>query len=159
MAAAVAVALVVVDAIKRQANPKVFKGWQFCQPFLVALLVIQGSGSWGGEARADQVLRPAAPEDLLDNQGRSARKETVVKVDGAKVAWANYPALRRDFPSLREMSDAAIDGWILERFAFIATGQLELQGLRNSEIPLVAGETAEMHRLGAFRRAGHFTTG
>ncbi len=51
----------------------------------------------------------------------------------AKVAWVDFDLMRADFPELRKLSDAEIEGWILDQFGFISEMQLKLRGLRVSD--------------------------
>lgn len=68
----------------------------------------------------------------------------MVKVRGARVAWADYQALRRDFSELKSLSDGQIDDWITENFAYIGKEQLKLNGIRNSEIPVAPGDSVRI---------------
>lgn len=44
----------------------------------------------------------------------------------AKVVVADYSLLRQDFPFLSELSDEAIDQWLLDKAAFVRDSQIEL---------------------------------
>ncbi len=59
---------------------------------------------------------------------------SLVFVPGAKLVWADYSALERDFPFLQGVGKADIDQWILKEFSYISETQLELKELRNSKI-------------------------
>jgi hypothetical protein len=72
-----------------------------------------------------------------------------VRVPNAKIAWADYDALKRDFPFLQSANREKIDSWILDSFSYISTTQLELGELRNASIP-----TEENYRQ-SYRQANH----
>ena len=77
-----------------------------------------------------------------------------LRVVGARIAWVNYHALKRDFPSLSTASEKAINAWILEQFAYIAELQLRLNGIRNSPIPVNSSFTKQIYRPHSYDRAG-----
>jgi len=93
------------------------------------ILLTSTATIWSGGALSNQNFRPTAPAHL-----GGVEQDRFVEVQGAKVAWANYDALRRDFPSLKGMNETEIDKWILKNYSFISETQLSLQGIRNSQI-------------------------
>ncbi len=56
-------------------------------------------------------------------------------VPGAKVVWADYSRLRRDFPGLQSYSEQQIHQWILDNFSYMSLEQSELEGLRHTPLP------------------------
>jgi hypothetical protein len=72
-----------------------------------------------------------------------------IKVPNSKLVWADYDALKRDFPFLQNAKKEKIDSWILNSFSYISTTQLELGELRNTLIP-----TEETYKQ-SFRQANH----
>lgn len=56
-------------------------------------------------------------------------------VPGCKIGWADYEALKRDFPFLSSLKDGEVDHWILQEFSYISETQFELGELRNTKIP------------------------
>ena len=101
---------------------------------------------------ADEPLRPTQPDQLLRNADQTF-EDRFVRVTDAHVAWADYAALRRDFPQLRAQTQAQIDQWILENFAYISERQLGLNGIRNSAIPASTGTTKKGYRPPYYGRA------
>jgi hypothetical protein len=63
---------------------------------------------------------------------------SLVFVPGAKLVWADYQALVRDFPFLQGSDRRTLDQWILREFSYISETQLELGELRNTKIPVTA---------------------
>jgi hypothetical protein len=79
-------------------------------------------------AGADEMLRPTSYDDF-----QAATNQTHYFVPGSQLAWANYVALRRDFPQLDTLSEAQIDHWILSNFSYVSELELKLRGLRVSD--------------------------
>ncbi len=102
-------------------------------------------------SQANEVLRPQSAKDLLRVEG--VTMEAAVRVKGAKVAWANWDALRRDFPVLRDLNQAQISDWLVENFAYIGESQPGLDGIRNSPIPKNPHDTKHAFRPSEWRRA------
>jgi hypothetical protein len=120
--------------------------------FCFKILLVTTATIWSGGAFSNQSFRPTAPAQL-----GGVEQDKFVEVQGAKVAWANYDALRRDFSSLKGMNEVEIDKWILQNYAFISETQLSLQGIRNSQIP--RGDRVKVgHRPFAYNRAAVLTT-
>lgn len=72
--------------------------------------------------------------------GQTLSTEQLLGVAGARVLFANYPALRADFDApwegaTEESQQAAIDRWLLRNAAYISTSQAAAQGI-NTPIAL-----------------------
>lgn len=93
---------------------------------LVALMASAGTRTAG----ANEIHRPKTPTELPIGTG----KDRGYRVKTAKVAIFNRVALERDFPRLAGQSDAEIEAWILDNFAYINVHQLKLTGIRNTKI-------------------------
>lgn len=79
---------------------------------------------------ANEVMRPMRPSELpLGTQA-----DTAVRVKTAKVVKFNRAAIERDFPYLAGRSNAEIENWILENFAYVNFRQLQLNNIRNTPI-------------------------
>jgi hypothetical protein len=100
---------------------------------------------------ADEPLRPTHPDQLLRFPDQPF-EDRFVRVNDAQVAWADYGALRRDFPQLRTLTNSAIDQWVLDHFAFVSERQLGLNGIRNSPIPN-SGQSKKGYRPPYYGRA------
>jgi hypothetical protein len=94
--------------------------------FLLALLLNAPLSLW-----ADEPVRPQSKDEI-----RFRKEQAHYKLANAKVAWADYSALRRDFTVLTTMSNDEIDKWIIDNFAYVSGLQLKLQDIRVSQIPL-----------------------
>jgi hypothetical protein len=105
------------------------------QFFLLQTLLFQVLLLFANLAFGNEPLRLRSESELLDSPPQS-----FVRVKSAKVAWANYQAIKRDFKELRDWPEAQIDDWILNNFAFISENQLKLVGIRSTEIE-TTGET------------------
>ena len=83
-------------------------------------------------APADEMLRPLAREEYgaPSNSTTDLRELQYLPVTGSRVAWANYEALKRDFPQLAQFSEADIDAWIIRNYAVVSLTQLDLEDLR-----------------------------
>lgn len=79
------------------------------------------------------------------------REEQVQQLAHAKVAIANYAAIRRDFFGGREISDQAIRAWLLDQVAYISTAQTQ-QTIFNEKIA-TSGKTRRAHRPSTYGRA------
>lgn len=93
---------------------------------LISFAALQVPGS------ANEPIRPETPADYSSELGMTV--ESSVEVRGTAVAWANYPAIRRDFPAIRHFTDQQINEWLIQNFSFIGASQSDLNGLRNSTI-------------------------
>ncbi len=67
---------------------------------------------------------PFAPLRDIGGVPQPAKPETVRQVRTANVVWANYPLIRRDFPSLAPLGDDEIDAWLV-RQAVVSRAQAE----------------------------------
>ncbi|HLE01500.1 MAG TPA: hypothetical protein VJB59_14650 [Bdellovibrionota bacterium] len=104
---------------------------------------------------ADEYYRPERYADLPSG----TIGDKMVRVKGAKVAWADFAALRRDFPDLRPLTDTQISTWILDRFGYISEAQLELNDVRQTPIPVEKGKTKFGMRPVTYDRAAVEETG
>ena len=96
-------------------------------------------------------LRPSRVKDL--SLTVKVRRQRHHKLRGADVVWADYSGLRQDYPALRALTDAQIDAWILDNFAYISEKQLRLAGIRTSKIPVEASGTTTLAHPGDYYRA------
>lgn len=115
----------------------------------IALLAAGPLPSWG-----DESARPAHPTEL-----KTPTQDRFVYVPGCEVAFADYEALRRDFKELREWTDAEINQWIVKEHGFISEGQLQLNGLRNTAIPVDPTRTKTGYRPPRYARGAVLETG
>jgi len=122
------------------------------KPFLLILFAFSSGFSLG---YADEYYRPERYADLPSG----TIGDKMVRVKGAKVAWADFAALRRDFPDLRPLTDTQISAWILDRFGYISEAQLELNDIRQTPIPIEKGKTKLGMRPVTYDRAAVQDTG
>jgi hypothetical protein len=124
--------------------------------FLAATLALLW---WSSVALADVPYRIRDWREL----GPATTRDVFLKVKGAKVLWADYQLLRRDFPFLAPYSENAIDLWIVDEFAYISRKQLHLSGIRTTPIPLLAPTTPGFSKVGyrpyRYQRAAVFSVG
>jgi hypothetical protein len=99
--------------------------------YLIGLL---SGGLHPSLSHSNELIRPESIDELrlLNSE---IKTDPLVRIPGAQVAYANYEALRRDFPVIAHKSEQEINQWILDNFAFISEEQLKLNGVRNSKIP------------------------
>jgi hypothetical protein len=83
---------------------------------------------------ANELIRPIDIKVLASFQRSMGKFQRHYYVPGSQIAWVNYPALRRDFLQLYPLTNDQIDQWILSNFAYVSAMQLELDGIRVSEI-------------------------
>ena len=81
------------------------------KPFSFSLLLFI---SVNPDLFANERLGPSTLEEL----GRDRTQERAFFVPGSSVAYANYYALKRDFPALKSLTNSAIDEWILRNNAW-----------------------------------------
>lgn len=95
-------------------------------------------------AQANEFIRPESYEDFP-----KALNQKHFFVPESSVAWADYEALRRDFPALLGLSNQRVDAWIIENFAFISEAQASLDKVR-IEIPFLEANQTRVftHPLG-----------
>lgn len=110
-----------------------------------------GSAILPPRASPNEWIRPRSPFDFSEQSQVTA--EEAVPVAGARVAWADYEALRRDFPPLREMSPEEINQWLLHNFSFVGAGQPGLNGIRNTPIPPSSASPVPAFRPKGWRRS------
>jgi HEAT repeat protein len=113
-----------------------------------SLLVLVYLGLTTPVGLADVYFLPRTKEELdsLTNKSNASKVDPMVHVEGAKIAYFNRPAMERDFPFLKGKTDSEIEAWILKNCAYISKAQLELNGIRQSEIP-----TSEEGKKDGFR--------
>lgn len=78
---------------------------------------------------------------------------SMAHVEGAEVAYANYEALKRDFPEIRHYSEKQIQEWILKNFAYVSKTQLKLNNLRQTPVPISPHVEKKGYRPIAYNRA------
>ncbi|MFP5247800.1 MAG: hypothetical protein ACLGH0_13995, partial [Thermoanaerobaculia bacterium] len=84
-------------------------------------------------ASAEEVFAkpPRSPRELADP---GVSKETVLRIEGARVVFADHALLQHDFPQLRGRRTKEIDTWLLRNAALISTSQAA-QTTVNTDIP------------------------
>ncbi len=87
---------------------------------------------------------PAVPRNVFDLEDPHIRPESMLRVEGSRVVFADYALLRSDFPQLRGATPAAIDHWLLHNAAVVSEPQAK-QSTVNSPIRIGDG------RVTAFR--------
>ena len=97
---------------------------------------------------SDPVPLPRTVFDLADP---GIRPELALRVSGARVVFADYALLRRDFPQLEWASRPAIDEWLLRNAAVVSAPQAA-QEVVNTKIA-VTGETVTAYRPPLYGRA------
>ncbi|MEQ1878092.1 MAG: hypothetical protein ABL958_15725 [Bdellovibrionia bacterium] len=101
---------------------------------------------------ADDPLRPMNPSEL-DQEGLTV--DEGVPVEGAQVAWANYPLIRRDFPQIAHFTDRQIDAWLIRNFAYIGAKQHLLKGVRSTDYKVDRSRpTKKIYRQKTWVRSG-----
>jgi hypothetical protein len=109
--------------------------------------------------QANELIRPVHPEDLPGG----TKVGELNRVKGARIAYADYAALIRDFPKLTKLAPnfptitlaerKTLDEWILANFALMSPAQKRLEGIRNTEIPLDAQAPRVGYRPVGYGRA------
>lgn len=117
--------------------------WPLCALHYIAVILLVASS-----AQANEVYRPQTAQELAD-----ARSETAFRVRGARLAFINETALRRDFPELAGLTRPELEAWVLENFAYISENQLNLSGLRSTEIPVDLNDVKRAYRPERYNRA------
>jgi hypothetical protein len=95
-------------------------------------------------AAADVLYRPKTIQEI--ERVLSVERVKMVHVPGSTVAWADYEALRRDFPFLKDHSRTQIDEWIIKNFSYVTDFQVRMGVLRNTLIPKGEGKQIEAYR-------------
>jgi hypothetical protein len=88
--------------------------------------------------------RPPVPRNVFELEDPHIRPESMVHVEGARVVFADYPLLQRDFPQLSGSSPADIDAWLLSNAAVVSEAQAK-QSAVNTPVRASGG------RVTAFR--------
>lgn len=91
------------------------------------------------------------PRTVFDLADPSIRPELALRVSGARVVFADYALLRRDFPQLEWASRPAIDDWLLRNAAVVSAPQAA-QEIVNTKIA-TTGETVTAFRPPLYGRA------
>ncbi|MCU1348399.1 MAG: hypothetical protein JWO56_1429 [Acidobacteria bacterium] len=95
--------------------------------------------------RVNSLFAPVPlPRTVFDLADPGIHPELVLRVDGARVVFADYPLLREDFPQLAGAPPAAIDEWLLRAAAVVSEPQAAQETV-NTKIA-TTGE-----KIGAFR--------
>jgi hypothetical protein len=97
---------------------------------------------------SDPIPLPRTVFDLADS---SIRPELVLRVEGARVVFADYALLRADFPQLAWASRPAIDDWLLSNAAVVSAPQAA-QEMVNTKIA-TTGATVTAFRPPLYGRA------
>jgi len=84
------------------------------------------------------------PRNVFELEDPHIRPESMLRVDGARVVFADYELLQRDFPQLRGATAPAIDAWLLRNAAVISEPQAKQSNV-NTPIRTTGG------RVTAFR--------
>lgn len=95
------------------------------------------------------------PRQIADFElvGESVRQNEVVWVEGVKIAYVNYEALKRDFPQFKKYTNSQIDELLILNFSYISRDQLTLNGIRNTQIPTDIDKTRRAFRPFTYGRA------
>ncbi len=80
----------------------------------------------------------------------------VYKLSHARILIADYDLIRRDFPSLDNLSNEQIDNWIIDSVGYISVAQASQQVV-NTQIPVEQGEYSA-YRPSGYGRALIFDT-
>lgn len=115
---------------------------------LLGLLTLLPQFVLCGFSFAHEFLRPRTPAEL----GEVAIEEAQ-RLNHVKVPWANYELIKRDFPALTHLSNAEIDQWLLENFAFTSPDQRELDGIRQTPLDRNPSITKTAYRPKGWNRA------
>lgn len=99
------------------------------------------------ESLSSEIVPIKTPEELRVNY----QKEIVQRLRDARVIYADYELIKRDFPALREISHSQIDQWLLDGTAYMSKPQVAQQ-LANNPI-LVTEKTKEAIRPPDYGRA------
>lgn len=94
---------------------------------------------------------PLRPTNL--SQFGIEKEQKYYRVPGAQVVWVDFQRMRADFPGLKNFSDAAIENWIFESFAFVSESQLRLRGIRSSDFIIDANQVRTFSHPDRYRRA------
>ncbi|HLE01522.1 MAG TPA: HEAT repeat domain-containing protein [Bdellovibrionota bacterium] len=128
-----------------------------CGTAFLRVLICAVALCWGAirPIQADEYYRPDEPVDLPANTVR----DEMVRIKEAKVAWADHAVLRRDFPTLRQKTNAEIEQWILDQFAYVSRTQLDLSDVRSAAIPADLSRTRQGFRPPDYNRAAVLEAG
>jgi hypothetical protein len=110
--------------------------------FLTAFIFLTASFAQGMVALRD-------PQKLWD-----AKAESVKRVQTSRVILADYELIRKDFPEIRNRTNAEIDTWLLQNTSFISINQAK-QNLVNEPIQTTE-EYVQAYRPREYRRAHVF---
>jgi hypothetical protein len=91
------------------------------------------------------------PRNVFQLEDPHITPETMLHVDGARVVFADYALLQRDFAQLRGASPAVIDEWLLRNAAVISESQAQ-QSTVNTPIRL-SGAKVSAYRPPLYGRA------
>lgn len=117
--------------------------------FLVLALAIAISAGHSPSAYGDEMVRP---EDYQAWES-GGTTQTHFHIPGSSVAWADYEALRRDFPSIRGLTETQIDSWIIDNFAYLSEAQLRLRGIRVDDFAVDLNRSAPFFHPPDYNRA------
>ena len=100
--------------------------------------------------RFDRFATPI-PRNVFQLEDPNITPETMLHVDGARVVFADYKLLRRDFAQLAGASTNAIDEWLLRNAAVVSESQAK-QAAVNTPIR-TSGATVSAYRPPLYGRA------
>lgn len=113
-------------------------------PKALILFMILGSIVLNPSAQAFQPLRNIS-------EVRNAEPEDVLHVATAKVVFADYALIRKDFPEVRRYTNNKIDAWLIRNAAIISKAQAAQQVV-NTEIK-TTGRVSKATRPPEYKRA------
>jgi hypothetical protein len=95
--------------------------------------------------------RVIEPEKKIKDVHEKSIFEEVVKLKNARIVMADYDLIKRDFPQIRDLSNTAIDSWILDQVGYISKPQAD-QTEVNTKIA-TTGEVRQAARPPDYGRA------
>ncbi len=104
-------------------------------------------------ASSDEIY-PAAKREIEQVHART-QSELFHRIEGAKIVYANYDLIRRDFPDLAGSSADEIDRWLIETGALMSAPNAKKQ-VANTKVPVSPGEKVPGQRPPRYGRAAVF---
>lgn len=101
---------------------------------------------------AHEEFRPQRAEQLPPG----TTQEKAYRIKDARIAYANYFMLKKNYPVLQGKKNEEIDKWLLDNFAYVGEHQLKLHGIRThfSEDLVDKNNFKTLHRPPTYNRAG-----
>lgn len=81
--------------------------------------------------------------------------ESFNRLESARVVYANYALIKRDFPALKDLAESEIDKWLIKNAGFISKPNSKNQNA-NTKIAIEAGEETTGYRPPRYGRAAIF---